>query len=181
MIHSHFQTTILAAIALFTMSTATQGSQDADVPAAQSPASSTATMFMEYLDIARNEAVKRNVPVVVCPSNDEKTCLSHTDWSKGWIVFSDANRNRRLDADDAVLAKHEPISNVNIFSTSGRKSISYAPTGNAPTSNVTYTFCDAVAETPPHALIVSRTGGARLSDVNAKKQPLTCPSPGANS
>jgi type IV fimbrial biogenesis protein FimT len=42
------------------------------------------------LALARNEAVTRGSPVSVCASEDGETCSGDTDWSTGWIVFTDA-------------------------------------------------------------------------------------------
>jgi type IV fimbrial biogenesis protein FimT len=42
------------------------------------------------LALARNEAVTRGVPVSVCVSSDGESCDADTDWSSGWIVFTDA-------------------------------------------------------------------------------------------
>lgn len=38
--------------------------------------------------LARSEAVRRGVPITVCPSSDGATCSSRQtlDWSRGWIV-----------------------------------------------------------------------------------------------
>jgi type IV fimbrial biogenesis protein FimT len=41
--------------------------------------------------LARSEAVTRGVPVSVCASTDNLTCADDTDWTTGWIVFTDAN------------------------------------------------------------------------------------------
>jgi type IV fimbrial biogenesis protein FimT len=45
------------------------------------------------LNLARSEALKRGVPVTVCPANDAATptdCDGNaTGWDKGWLVFSD--------------------------------------------------------------------------------------------
>lgn len=46
---------------------------------------------------ARREAVKRNADVVICQSSDGQTCTNGTDWSQGWIVFSDLNKNGQYD------------------------------------------------------------------------------------
>lgn len=42
------------------------------------------------LALARSEAVTRGLPVSVCASEDGETCSGDTDWSTGWIVFTDA-------------------------------------------------------------------------------------------
>ena len=45
------------------------------------------------LYLARSEAVKRLQNVVVCPTTDSVNCAPATDWTPGWMVFSDPNNN----------------------------------------------------------------------------------------
>jgi type IV fimbrial biogenesis protein FimT len=45
------------------------------------------------LALARSEASKRSANVVVCTSSDQSTCDSTADWTTGWVVFVDADRN----------------------------------------------------------------------------------------
>lgn len=47
---------------------------------------------------ARNEAVKRGSGTVICASDDQVTCSGSTNWSTGWIVFSDLDQAGDLDA-----------------------------------------------------------------------------------
>jgi type IV fimbrial biogenesis protein FimT len=54
-------------------------------------AAADANALIGALNIARNEAVTRGAPVTVCASADGATCSGDTDWSTGWIVFTDAN------------------------------------------------------------------------------------------
>lgn len=56
------------------------------------------------LQYARAEAIKEGQPVTVCTSANGTTCAGGNSWSVGWIVFSDANGNRTVDAPaDTVL------------------------------------------------------------------------------
>ncbi len=54
---------------------------------------------------ARSEAVKRAIPVSLCPSADSASCLNSPDpdWSRGWIVFVDGDSDLRLEAGDTLL------------------------------------------------------------------------------
>lgn len=54
-------------------------------------AAEEANALVGALALARSEAVTRGVPVTVCSSTDNETCADATDWSTGWIVFTDAN------------------------------------------------------------------------------------------
>jgi type IV fimbrial biogenesis protein FimT len=39
------------------------------------------------LQLARSEAVKRGLSVVVCPTSDGKSCTSASGWQIGWMVY----------------------------------------------------------------------------------------------
>jgi len=63
------------------------------------------------LSLARSEAIKRGVKVVVCSSNDttnaSPTCSGSNAWQNGWIIFADSDDNGSYDAsnqNDALLA-----------------------------------------------------------------------------
>ncbi len=42
------------------------------------------------VQVARSEAIKRNVPVTLCRSTDGATCDDADDWGQGWIVLEGA-------------------------------------------------------------------------------------------
>jgi type IV fimbrial biogenesis protein FimT len=54
------------------------------------------------LAAARTEAIRRGVRVTVCASADGASCA--TDWSQGWMVFTDSNRNADWDSGETILA-----------------------------------------------------------------------------
>ncbi len=42
-----------------------------------------------HIELARSEALKRGLTVIMCPSTDEASCASErTSWSAGWIIFA---------------------------------------------------------------------------------------------
>jgi type IV fimbrial biogenesis protein FimT len=49
-----------------------------------------ANALIGALNIARNEAVTRGIPVSVCASADGQDCSGAESWNTGWIVFTDA-------------------------------------------------------------------------------------------
>lgn len=57
------------------------------------------------IQIARSEAIRRNVRAVVCPSANGTSCSGGSDWSAGWMVFFDSNLppNNLADAGEPVL------------------------------------------------------------------------------
>ena len=52
---------------------------------------------------ARSEAIKRNTAVTICPSTDQTSCSGTSDWSTGWIIFWDSNKNQVVDGSDKVV------------------------------------------------------------------------------
>jgi type IV fimbrial biogenesis protein FimT len=73
--------------------------------------------------LARAEAIRQGLPVTICPSTDGATCagVTVTDWSKGWIVFTDFNANGTVDTDaannDTVLRYQPQFSGTDTFTT----------------------------------------------------------------
>lgn len=57
------------------------------------------------IQIARTEAIRRNVRAVVCPSANGTSCSGGNNWSAGWMVFFDSNlpANNSADAGETVL------------------------------------------------------------------------------
>ena len=68
-----------------------------------SRAAEEANALVGALTLARNEAVTRGVSVSVCSSADNESCAADTDWSTGWIVFTDAGVVGTVDGADVVL------------------------------------------------------------------------------
>jgi type IV fimbrial biogenesis protein FimT len=58
--------------------------------------------FFAAINLARTEAIQRGLRVDLVPADEGG------DWTKGWVVFVDRNRNRRPDAGDTVIFTHGP-------------------------------------------------------------------------
>ena len=68
-----------------------------------------ANQLLEDLALARSEAIKRGVRVVVCPSSDGTSCSGSTSWVSGWITYADTNCNNALTSGEAILRVHEAL------------------------------------------------------------------------
>lgn len=64
----------------------------------------TDSIFSSLL-FTRQEAIMRNVRVVMCKSGDGKQCVKTGGWEQGWIVFQDLNNNATVDIADTVLLR----------------------------------------------------------------------------
>lgn len=71
------------------------------------------------LQFARAEAIKEGLPVSLCVANAAGTSCSNVNtWQNGWIVFSDPNGNKVVDAGDLVLRKQIPWKSADTFTAS---------------------------------------------------------------
>jgi type IV fimbrial biogenesis protein FimT len=66
------------------------------------------------LELARSEASARSGTVVLCPSSNGHTCRSDSDWSFGWLVFSDGNGNGTVQDIELIKAFGAPSQKIHI-------------------------------------------------------------------
>lgn len=101
--------------------------------------------FLADLAVARSEALKRGTGVSICASSNGTSCsgTATTDWSTGWIVFTDSGTVGSVDGSDTVLRVGDTLrGGVALTSTSGSAQgyIRYSPSGSVTTTN-SFTLC----------------------------------------
>ena len=64
------------------------------------------------IDLARSQALGSGNPVTLAPLEP-----AGLDWRLGWVVFADANRNRRPDAGETVFFRHRALADGIMVST----------------------------------------------------------------
>jgi type IV fimbrial biogenesis protein FimT len=57
---------------------------------------------------ARSEAIKRNMRVNLCKSADRRSCSTTGDWSQGFVMYIDSDRDGDVDAGEVALRVVEP-------------------------------------------------------------------------
>ena len=55
------------------------------------------------LNIARSEAIKQQIRITLCQSDDQASCTGSGRWEDGWIVFQDPNGNVTVDGGERIL------------------------------------------------------------------------------
>ena len=55
------------------------------------------------LNIARSEAIKQQIRITLCQSDDQASCTGSGRWEDGWIVFQDPNGNITVDGGERIL------------------------------------------------------------------------------
>ena len=127
--------------------------------------------FLGAINLARSEAVMRNLPVSICPSTMAATGHAKCSgtYADGWIVFSNADKDKVVDKGiDEVLQVFERLPpGYRLTNKSGTTAafelINYLPDGSSH-SNRTLLFC------PPQrtsmrslSIVINIVGRARLT------------------
>ncbi len=129
--------------------------------------------LMTDLAFVRASAVNRRKTVTLCASGDGISCSKSSPWSDGWIIFSDGNRNRKIDGDDLLLRVQGPLSaGTSLQYGSGYyRYLMYNDNGMV-FPGATFTFCSATGY--KRAIIVYWTGRPRVSHRTSSGKSLSC-------
>jgi type IV fimbrial biogenesis protein FimT len=109
----------------------------------------------------RIDAVYRNTIVLACPGDPALGCSGTNDWTEGWIVFRDPNRDRSRQPDEALLRHGQGVEQVHIFSADSRIEIHFFPDGSAPGSNGSISLCGLGGPEMARKLVISNVGRIR--------------------
>ena len=95
---------------------------------------SQANLFATSIKLARSNAVKYQRNATVCSSANFDaalpTCSSDADWSDGWIVWVDKDRDNTVDAaNDEVIRVAEPVAGTTTFTSAARTEFTYNSRG----------------------------------------------------
>ncbi|CAD7715716.1 hypothetical protein LMG31886_16790 [Xanthomonas hydrangeae] len=95
------------------------------------------------LAMARSASVTRGGPVAVCPKSSTLACLGDSNWTGGWLIYSDSDGNRHPDVRSDVISTSSPkiSSELQIYTTDGRAQVRYGPLGRSLGSNLTFHIC----------------------------------------
>ena len=114
------------------------------------------------LQNARIHAVSYGKHVLLCPSDDGEHCADGTEWSPGWIVFVDEDRDRERSPGEALLWREAIAdSRQSVTTTRGRTRIRFSPLGTAPGTNLTISLCHRGIPQTSSKLVVSNAGRTR--------------------
>ncbi|MFV1996820.1 MAG: GspH/FimT family pseudopilin [Acidiferrobacterales bacterium] len=129
--------------------------------------------LMADMAFARSAAITRRQTTTICASNNGSHCNKESAWEQGWIIFTDENRDRLRDPDDQLLRVQGPLSKGTLLDQGSGYYyyMMYRPTGMV-YPNATFAFCNG-----PHyrrAIIIFRSGRARVSTVSSSGDALSC-------
>ena len=130
--------------------------------AERSQRNATARLLIADLNWSRTEALAIGTRLYLCPSQNSDRCRSSTDWSQGWSVFADQNRNGHLEPNELLLLRTPSPSNKTSVQFRKPGYLFYKSDGSA-WPNGTFRICSADSKAPPLLVIVYRTGRVRTS------------------
>ncbi len=112
--------------------------------------------------IARKASIMRKQVVSLCPTMDGSTCSPGQDWSSGFLVFVNSDRDEppQLDGDEILLQQHLAGETMKI--TANRRGFTFRATFLRAT-NGTLVVCDRAGRIAPRALVISYTGRPRVA------------------
>jgi type IV fimbrial biogenesis protein FimT len=133
------------------------------------------------LQLARSEAIKRRVEIVLCPSTgddeDNLVCAEQTSWDTGYIIFPDRNDNRDRDpASEELLRVVEGSADAAVTITGNHNGnhITYDAEGASRGNAGTFTLCDTSNSADPRAVIISPVGRPYTSSTKPDGGALEC-------
>lgn len=128
-----------------------------------------------HLATARNDAIRFNVEIVACPGSEVTGCRDDSNWDKGWLVFEDLNGDRQHQETERLLAAEPGLDQIMIRSNIGRRELRFLPSGTAPGSNSSISFCDMRGPLLARKLVISNLGRIRR-EAAADTSSSSCPS-----
>jgi len=125
------------------------------------------------IHLARKESILRRRAVSLCPSTDLVTCSPGYDWSDGFILFVNHDRDEppRIDDNEPVLGRHFGSDTVRI--TANRRGFTLRAIYRRAT-NGTLVVCDRAGRIHPKALVVSYTGRPRVAVAKRNGDAYAC-------
>jgi len=131
-----------------------------------------ANKLVMAVQLARNEAVKRGTRSTICAANSTlDNCSSSTDWSNGWIVFSnldgdmtaDTGTDACLETEDCLMRASNGVDNSVL--TGGDTAIHFLPTGYTDNGPVSFTLtADNCKHEQERSIIVTLQGHTTIAE-----------------
>ena len=129
--------------------------------------------LFQAIHLARKESIVRRREVTLCASLDGHSCEPELDWSSGWMMFVNIDRDRPAvrDPNEPILKVHEVGKSVRVQS--NRRSFSLRSTELRAT-NGTLILCDRNNRGTARALVISYTGRPRNTYLDRYGKPMKC-------
>ena len=127
---------------------------------------SQANLFATSIKLARSNAVKYQRSATVCSSANfdaaVPTCSSSADWSNGWFVWVDKDRDTTPDANE-IISVFGPVHQASELKSTSANRFTYDGRGFASTAAGELTLCDSRSGEMGRVIKVNATGRTNIS------------------
>jgi type IV fimbrial biogenesis protein FimT len=138
--------------------------------------SSGSNEFFTALNLARSEAVRRGVTVVLVTNGT----AGSRDWTTGYQMFVDANGNGTFDAGEEVVRQTNGVDTpMTIYGSANfGTSIGFDSTGRLTSGGGSFVVCHGTAlvvdgVSRARAVVVNSAGRVRMATLNSSQVPVT--------
>jgi type IV fimbrial biogenesis protein FimT len=123
--------------------------------------------------LARKASIVRRRVVSLCPSADGESCSGAYDWSGGWLVFANVDKDEppQVDDNEEILGRHAVDQTVQILA--NRRGFTLRST-HLRATNGTLVVCDRAGRAAARALVVSYTGRPRVTSSDSRGKGYRC-------
>lgn len=125
-----------------------------------------ANQLVASINVARSAAVRYQRNATVCASTNYDAavpnCTASTDWSNGWIVWVDKDRDAATDAGE-ILAVFGPLTNSLSLSSLGTAGFTYNARGFSLTGGDDLVLCDTRTAETGRLIRVNAVGRTNVS------------------
>jgi len=125
-----------------------------------------ANLVVTSVKLARSAAVRYQRTATVCASTNfddaVPNCSASTDWSTGWIVWVDKDRDAATDANE-IISVFGPINAASTLNSTSASPLSYDARGFALTGAADLTLCDNRSAETGRLIRVNATGRTNVS------------------
>ncbi|OGT41992.1 MAG: hypothetical protein A3F42_04305 [Gammaproteobacteria bacterium RIFCSPHIGHO2_12_FULL_37_34] len=126
------------------------------------------TQLLHSIQFAREEAQIRHMPVALCQSKNNLDCSGN--WLDGQLVFVDENKDGVVNSNEQILTTIQTRANRGLLRwrsfPSKRDDLLFLPTGAMRSDNGTFWYCPNTSGLPTWAIVLSKTGRARVAYPN---------------
>lgn len=125
--------------------------------------------LLSSINLVRSEAVARNIPVTMCPSQSPGSAapICSGSYKDGWIVFSNPNTDAVIDpsTDEVVVVSEGLPDGYSLMNRAGTKSakerITYFSDGSSTRARTLMICSPAGSGIPSWSIVMNRVGRAR--------------------
>ena len=117
--------------------------------------------FVAYLALARSEAARRGLPVIVSAAAP----TSGNAFGGGWTVWVDTNGSGSFDTGEPVLRSHDALPSTIMIGDGTTTSITFNPTGFLATSAIDIKLCASDPALPSFDITIQANGLTDVVDV----------------